>query len=393
MTDTVAPAPARARRVEATAATLEALVARQALLGGAPTPFQSWRWLSAWLRHVGAPGNGQTPFLVLVEDDASGRPLMALPFSLSRHHGLRVITFCDAGMTDYNLPVLLDPARWDSERAADAWRAVRRALPPADIVHLDKMPADPSLNPLALLPGSVTHRLEGNVIRIEDTFEAWLKGLDRPVRKELGRCLRVFERHPGARFERVTDPARAAHVFTELQRLQSERSRHLGWSYILDRPENAALYAELVRDGIADNSVVLTALTCGDEVVAALLGVADGRTCAMTRLTASAGEWANCSPGRLILERTMRHLHAEGFRVFDFTIGSYAYKRRLGARPRPLLERLEPLSARGHIEVAGRRARRWLAGQGWLRDIRDRVRDLRGSPKGTRPPGAGSEQD
>jgi CelD/BcsL family acetyltransferase involved in cellulose biosynthesis len=352
---------------------VDALTAQQARVGGAATPFQGRAWLTAWLAAVGR-AEGNSPFLVMLEDDASGRPLMALPLNLAMVRGQRTITFWDGGVTDYGLPILLDAGRWDAGRMAEAWTAVRRALPAADVLHLEKLPADPALNPLALLAGNSAHSLDGNVIRIEGGFDAYLKSLERPVRKELGRCLRVFERHPGARFERVIDPARVAHVFGELTRLQRLRSRHLGWDYILDRPENAALYTRLAQEGIARGDAFLTALTAGDEVVAALMGIIDNDTCAMTRLTASAGEWTNCSPGRLILERSMRHLHAEGYRTFDFTIGNYPYKRRLGAKQRALAERLEALSAKGLLAVTRHRARRWLAGQAWARALRDRVR-------------------
>ena len=84
-----------------------------------------------------------------------------------------------------------------------------------------------------------------------------------------------------------------------------------------------------------------------DEVVAALLGLARGATYVMTRISADAKGWANRSPGRLIIVETMRMLHAEGFRQFDFSIGDYPYKRRLGARPRPLYDLTAALTSRG----------------------------------------------
>jgi CelD/BcsL family acetyltransferase involved in cellulose biosynthesis len=52
--------------------------------------------------------------------------------------------------------------------------------------------------------------------------------------------------------------------------------------------------------------------------------------------TSGVKEWSNCSPGRLVIVRTMQMLHAQGFRHFDFSIGNYAYKRRLGVEPQPL---------------------------------------------------------
>ena len=101
-----------------------------------------------------------------------------------------------------------------------------------------------------------------------------------------------------------------------------------------------------------DGSVVLTALMCGDEVVAALLGLARGRTYVMVRTSVGAERWASCSPGRLVIVQTMQMLHAEGYRLFDFSVGDYPYKRRLGARGLPLFDLTVALTRRGLPSLA-----------------------------------------
>ena len=83
------------------------------------------------------------------------------------------------------------------------------------------------------------------------------------------------------------------------------------------------------------------------ECVAALLGVAEGDHYAMVRLGQAGGRWSNCSPGRLMIDQTMRALRAEGFRIFDFTTGAYDYKRRMRVETLELCALSAPLSARG----------------------------------------------
>lgn len=61
----------------------------------------------------------------------------------------------------------------------------------------------------------------------------------------------------------------------------------------------------------------------------------------MIRISNGGARWSKCSPGRLIIERTMAALHQDGVREFDFSIGNYAYKRRFD----PNMFRL-PTSAR-----------------------------------------------
>ena len=77
---------------------------------------------------------------------------------------------------------------------------------------------------------------------------------------------------------------------------------------------------------------VVSALTVGEEVVATLLGVRNGSRYVMVRFSNAGEKWSTCSPGRLVIERTMAALHADGVREFDFSIGNYSYKRRFGGR-------------------------------------------------------------
>jgi CelD/BcsL family acetyltransferase involved in cellulose biosynthesis len=269
----------------------------------------------------------------------------------------RVITFADLGVSDYNGPVVA--RRRTLPPAAALWKAIRSALPPADHITLEKMPRDIDgvANPLVQLAGARPSRLNGNIIIMGASWEAYLKSLERTVRKELGRSWRVFERHDGARFERVTDKQRAREVLGALERLQSERIRDLGLAYSLDDAATADLYRRMTDAHLSDGRVMLTALVAGDVVVAALLAIADKERYAMVRLGASGGEWRTCSPGRLVIERTMHALHTEGRRSFDFTTGDYAYKRRLGVTSIALFEVTKMLSPRGLAPMLAARAK------------------------------------
>jgi CelD/BcsL family acetyltransferase involved in cellulose biosynthesis len=109
----------------------------------------------------------------------------------------------------------------------------------------------------------------------------------------------------------------------------------------------AAFYRSLVSENLGSGYAVLTALTVGEEVIATLLGVRSGSSYVMVRISNAGDNWSNCSPGRLIIERTMAALHHDGVRHFDFSIGNYAYKRRFGVVPVALAEITAALSWRG----------------------------------------------
>jgi CelD/BcsL family acetyltransferase involved in cellulose biosynthesis len=121
----------------------------------------------------------------------------------------------------------------------------------------------------------------------------------------------------------------------------------------------AAFYRNLVSENLGNGYAVLTALTAGDDV-ATLLGVRHGSHYVMVRISNAGDKWSNCSPGRLIIERTMAALHRDGVRHFDFSIGNYAYKRRFGVVPVALAEITAALSWRGWSFALRDRAARML---------------------------------
>ena len=123
--------------------------------------------------------------------------------------------------------------------------------------------------------------------------------------------------------------------------------QHLGLNFILNDETCAAFYRHLVGDNLRSGYAVLSALTVGEEVVAALLGIRSGSRYVMVRISNAGEKWSNCSPGRLIIERTMAALHKDGVRQFDFSIGNYAYKRRFGVTPLALADVSAALSWRG----------------------------------------------
>jgi CelD/BcsL family acetyltransferase involved in cellulose biosynthesis len=311
------------------------------------TAFQTSHWLATWYRTIGVVIG--EPVLIDVFDRRSDTLVAALALIRRVDRGLRVIEFADDGVSDYNCPIL-GPASPSNFVAAQAlWLAIRSALPPADLLRFTKMPAEVAgrPNPFALLRLTRASRLNSNILTIDRGWAEYRKSLERRFRKELGRSWRVFANHPGAVFKHIENPAEASRVLQALEQQQHAHLQERGKLYVLDNPRFSQFYCNLTAVGLADRNVILTALLCGDDVVAALLGVTTKKTYVMVRISRSTGNWSNCSPGRLLIVKTMEMLHAQGYQHFDFSIGDYPYKRRLGAQPRPLVDLLVAGSALG----------------------------------------------
>lgn len=315
---------------------------------GAATPFQQPTWLKSTY-HALARNAGALPLPVTLRDSGTGEVALHVPLILRRRTlGLRAIEFADL-VSDFNAPIPGPAAPSTPEAMRAAWRALRAALPAADLIRFTKMPLDIAgrPNPLARLAGAHLSAANANLLTMGDDYDAYRHSLDRTVRKELERSWRVFTRHPLAAFRAVTNPDEALRIMMTMEAQQRERMYGLGVGYLLDDPGVTAFYRRIATEGIADGSGVLTALTAGDELVGALLGIRNRDTYAMVRISHAAGDWSNCSPGRLIIERTLCHLHAQGFRRFDFSIGNYAYKRRFGIQRAALVDLVVPLGVRG----------------------------------------------
>ena len=257
--------------------------------------------------------------------------------------------------------------------------ALRRLPGGADLIRLRKMPVETGgrPNPLALLDGAGPCALNGNVVATGEDFDAWRFTLERTVRKELERSWRVFTRDPAAAFKIITDKDEALRVLSTMETQQGDRMQHLGLNFVLNDETYAAFYRNLVHDNVANGYAVLSALTVGDEVVATLLGIRQGARYVMVRISNAGEKWSNCSPGRLIIERTMAALHKDGIRQFDFSIGNYAYKRRFGVARIALVDFTAALSWRGLPYALRDRAARWLRGHPALAE---RVKRALGKP-------------
>ena len=314
----------------------------------AATPFQDAAWLGAWYDAL-RDRPGLSPLLVTVREAGTGALAMRLPLVVQSTGRGRIITFADLELTDYNAPVLGPAAPEDEAGARALWRAVRRALPSADLVRLAKMP--PTLrgrpNPLTLLPAAQPCAVNGNIVRTGDDWDGWRRSLEKTVRKELERSWRVFTREPDARFEIVTDREQAQRIVDAMERQQETRMQEKGVEFVLDDPDFARFYRTLIDRSLDSGYVLVSALMAGDEVVASLVGIRDEDSYVMVRIANAGGRWTTCSPGRLVIERTMAALHAEGCRAFDFSVGNYDYKRRFGVEPLPLSNLTQWLGWRG----------------------------------------------
>jgi CelD/BcsL family acetyltransferase involved in cellulose biosynthesis len=293
---------------------------------GQETAFQHPLWFEAWYGAF----TEVSPLIAVVTDSVTERPVALAPLIVRVRHGVRIVEFADLNVTDYNAPILRVGAALNvagTRALSQALVAALRESGGVDLIRLRKMP-EGELNPLAMLGRAGSCSLNGNIIATGDDFEAYRTSIKC---MQLPRSWRVFNRHPGAAFRMINSVDEALKIIDVMDAQQHARMQKLGLEFTLNDAMHSKFYRDLVRRGLPEGYAVVSALTCDEGVVATVLGIKQGGGFVFLRISNGGKRWSNCSPSRLIIERTMAALHAQGLRRFDLSIGNYPFKRRFGA--------------------------------------------------------------
>ncbi len=316
------------------------------LSAGHRTAFQHGYWLEAWYQAF----DDVAPLIAVICDAATGKVIAIVPMISHVRRGIRIVEFADLGVSDNNAPIVAPDAALDAAAANAIGTALveaLRALPDRfDLMRLRKMPVQVvgKPNPLVALGRIGSCSLNGNLVLLGDDYAAYQASIKR---MQMPRCWRVFDRHQGARFEIAADVARARELLDVMDVQQQARMQKLGSPFVLNDETHARFYRDVVRQGLDEGYAVVSALVCDEGVIGTSFGIRQGATYYLLRISHAGDSWSSCSPGLLIIERTMAALHAKGVRRFDLSIGNQDYKRRFGAERMPLTDVSIALSWRG----------------------------------------------
>lgn len=334
---------------------------------GTCTAFQTRAWLRPFYRDV-APRRGLSPLLLRLSDPVSGAPLMLWPLVRQRRMGLVVVSFADAGVSDFNAPLVA--AGIVAAHEAGLWQQALAALrAEGALLCLEKVPANRLSEARALnatlataapmsfgswavdLPASIA---EFQQQRLTPTFV-----------KDLALRRRRLEKKGELRFAvATTEDARRA-AFANLARQRGRRFAETGRIDSLAEPVFRHFY-EAAAVAEPGDTVRLFTLSVDATTVAVVLALDHARTRCLLMPSFEAGDWKNGSPGNVLMMMCIAQAIDCGFERFDFTIGDESYKAGFGATRQAVWRGLVPLSAAGALVVRI---------DGLARGLRDRFRD------------------
>ncbi len=241
------------------------------------------------------------------------------------------------------------------------WRSAVAAVPGVHAVTFKKLPRLLHGHPHALSAADFLKPMgaSATTLFLRDAEGAPAGSMDPPsVERKLKKVGKVLQKFGPLTFEEAQTTDAANHYLDVLVCFRTARFKNLGRYDALLDPNVVDFYrslADLGREGAPGR---LFALRAGEEIVAVTYGFAyrDTFTLIAPAITPKAQYQAG-SPGLVAMFKTLRWCQAQGFRVFDLSVGSLSYKSRFEADAIDLYEHQAALSPLGLPVVL----------EGWLR--------------------------
>jgi CelD/BcsL family acetyltransferase involved in cellulose biosynthesis len=326
----------------------------------ATSPFHSLPFLRA-LSETLCAAEGAELLLVAVAD-GEGSPRALFPFTLMPEGGLRVVEGLGLGVADYYIP-LTAPGFVPTERETKRlWRAVRSALPRADVLRLRNVPRLPlgqahALSNAAFLTpmGHASTTIVARDAQGQAIYDITKLSANRALRKALRRAERLFG---PVTFAAAESRAEIEELLELMIAHRLQRFASLDRPDILRDPAFVAFYRELALPAKGEPLARLYCLKAGGEIVAVIEGLAFAET--FTPLVSSISpdrKYDRLSPGFTAAYFAVDENLKRGYRAYDMSVGELSYKARFHGQMAELFERREALSPKGVPAVLAGRLR------------------------------------
>jgi CelD/BcsL family acetyltransferase involved in cellulose biosynthesis len=318
------------------------------------TPFQTFGWLSAWQRHIGAR-DGVKPAIVIGKRHTE--VVCLFPFAVTPHGFARRLTFLGRDLCDYNAPLLAPDfaAQPGTQDFLELWRCIHRLIQSTpglahDLVVFTKMPETigAQRNPMMAL-GPQLHPSGAYETSLGTDWEQYYAGKrssatrrrDRTKVKKLGETGEV----------RFVDPQADADVLASLETLAGQKSKQfarMGVPDLFAQPGYIEFLRELASAPAAQRIAHISRLDVGPTWAALNLGLIH-RDCYYHVLASYTDETevARFGPGAAHLRELLKYAISRGLSRFDFTVGDEPYKRDWSDTERRLYDYSAAVTARG----------------------------------------------
>jgi len=297
------------------------------------TAFQSFDWLAKWQKHIGRR-KGVRPVIVTGRD-GNGRLVFIFPFAIEHLRMIRRLTWLGAYLCDYNGPLLAaDFARGlSNEEFIALWRAILALIAADsrfrfDLVDLQKMPETigGAPNPFLAL-ATRDHPSGAYLARLTDDWDTFYRSRrSAATRKTERRQAKRLAEHGEIRFVAPTDPGERGDTLAALVAQKRATLGHMGAIDIFALPGHFDFYRDVATDPALQGLIDVCRLDVGAETGAASVALTLNGRYYLILSSYHGGALAHLGPGRAHLHELFRRAIANGFTLFDFTVGDEPYK-------------------------------------------------------------------
>lgn len=323
------------------------------------TPFQTYDWLSAWQRCVGAKA-GVTPAIITARQH--GKLLFILPLAAHRKGPVRQVTFLGHTLCDYNAPLLAPDfsAQVSDTQFRSLWKAARALLQRQfqyDLLLLDKMPEKigQEANPMRLL-GTSLHPSGAHAVALGENWERFYstKRSSSTRRHDRSKRRRLAELGD-LRFITAEAPEEIRKTMDILIEQKSRWFQRMGIPNLFEIPGQKDFLLSLAT--MARPFVHVSQLSVGPNCAAANLGLLFQGCYYHVLASYDDGPTLRFGPGVAHLHDLMRFAIEHGCKSFDFTIGDEAYKQNWADSRLELHDHVSGEGLLGRLAVAAIKAK------------------------------------
>ncbi|WP_353641865.1 GNAT family N-acetyltransferase [Mesorhizobium sp. WSM2239] len=293
---------------------------------GAFAPAQSAEWVEAWTAKTEIDQVFAAAF-------SSGRLVFALALEIVHAGPVGIARFMGGSHANGNFAAA-DPS-WLATAGAAEMKAlaaeIGRARPDVDIVALERLLPDLEglANPLLALAHYPSPNLSLAVC-LDGGFDALLdRASGKRKRKKHRSQTRKFEAAGGFRRIEATSPAEVAGMLDAFFIMKEDRFRRAGIVNVFGEARVQAFFRTLFTDALAASPphFVLHALEVNGRLRAVTGSSRSGKRLICEFGAIAEDELAHASPGDFLFFDNIQEACAQGFSVYDFSVGDEPYKR------------------------------------------------------------------
>ncbi len=317
------------------------------------TIFQTFDYLAAWQRHIGAREN-ISPAIVIGRR-AGGEILFLFPLAVSDDGWVRRLTWLGQDLCDYLAPLLAaDFSRSiGAGKFAALWQEIGTLLQKNprlrhDLVELRKMPEMMGAQPNPFLQLSVQlHPSGAHLAKLQGDWESFYVGKRSSATRRRDRSKRKHLAEYGEiRMLTPTDDGEIIRTIETLIRQKSDALARMGAADLFARPEVREFYFDLATNPRTRERVHVSRLEIGAMLASTNLGFQYRGRYYYVLASYDDGEISRFGPGAAHLRELMQRACELGLGEFDFTVGDESYKYEWSDTETRLYDHLAAVTAR-----------------------------------------------